>query len=85
MEFLALFFTTTSSVKFRRKLQKLNLPVEALPVPRTLSSGCGIAIRFSSAENPVSLLDDGVEKIYQINNNDYILIYQAATAPPATP
>lgn len=77
MEYLALFFTTSASVKFRRRLQKMNIAVEALPVPRKLSSGCGIAIRFSWPDNPVPLLDDGVEKLYSIEENGYNLICQA--------
>jgi hypothetical protein len=77
MEYLALFFTTSASVKFRRKLNKLDIAVEALPVPRKLSSGCGIAIRFCWPDNPLPLLDDGIEKLYSVEENGYNLIYQA--------
>lgn len=77
MEYLALFFTVSASVKFQRKLQKLKVPVEALPVPRKLSSGCGIAAKFSWSEDLTSLLDEGVERIYTLDEGNYILKYEA--------
>jgi hypothetical protein len=77
LEYIALFFTTSAAIKFRRKLQKLNNPVEAMPVPRKLSSSCGIAVRFSWPEDLAPLLDEGVEKVYSLNNSDYFLLYEA--------
>lgn len=75
MEYLALFSTTSAGVKFRRKLQKMAIPVEALPVPRKLSSSCGIAVRFTWWEDLKSLLDEGVDKVYSLHGNDYQLVY----------
>lgn len=80
MEYLALFETTTASVKFRRRLQKHNIRVEAIPVPRKLSAGCGIAILFFTLQDPLSLIDVGLDKIYRIENDDYVLIYKSIAA-----
>lgn len=81
MDYIALFFTTSGAVKFKKKLEKQNISAESLPVPRRLSSSCGIAVKFNYDEKPESLLDDSVEKIYQIiekeGKEDYALIFEA--------
>lgn len=77
MEYLALFTTTTAAVKFRRKLQKEGLLSESIPVPRKLSSSCGIAIRFANIEHLRSLVGEGVEKIYSLQGDNYHLLYDA--------
>ncbi len=76
MEYLALFFTTYGSIKFKKKLIKMNIEVEVLPVPRTLSSGCGIAVKFFSDGDISSLLDDSVEKLYSKSQDEYLLIFE---------
>lgn len=76
MEYLALFFTTSGSIKFRKKLKALAMEVEALPVPRKLSSGCGIAVKFHS-EDVSPLIDESVEKIYRKADDEYHLTYES--------
>lgn len=77
MEYLALFFTTSASIKFKRKLLKMEISVEALPVPRILSSACGVAVHFFWPDSPLLLLDNGVEKLYAVEKAGYKLIYKA--------
>lgn len=75
MEYLALFFTTFGTIKFKKKLIKMGIAVEVLPVPRSLSSGCGVAVKFFKDGEVSSLLDDSVEKLYSKSQNEYLLIY----------
>lgn len=75
MEYLALFHTTHGSIKFKKKLIKNGKEVEVLPVPRKLSSGCGVAVKFFSDGEVSDLLDESVEKLYSKNQDDYLLIY----------
>lgn len=81
MDYIALFFTTSGAMRFKRNLQKIGTEAEALPVPRKLSSSCGIAIKFKWIEDPMSLIDDSVEKLYQVNNSDYTMLYDEESAP----
>lgn len=78
MDYIALFYTTTDTVGFMRKLQKLQIPVDALPVPRNLSASCGIAAKFSYPEEPTSLFNkkDRIDKVYAVNGSNYHLVYQ---------
>lgn len=77
MEYLALFYTTFGSIKFKKKLIKMDMEVEVLPVPRTLSSGCGVAVKFSSDGDISPLLDDSVEKLYSKTQDEYLLIFES--------
>jgi hypothetical protein len=46
MDYIATFFTHSGAVKYKKYMIKLGINVELLPVPRRLSSDCGIGARF---------------------------------------
>ncbi len=42
-----LFYTTSSALKAEKNLMKQGFEVKLIPVPRELSSDCGVALRFN--------------------------------------
>jgi len=42
-----LFYTTSSALKAEKTLIKQGLEIKLIPVPRELSSDCGISLRFN--------------------------------------
>ncbi|SHK21353.1 Protein of unknown function [Hathewaya proteolytica DSM 3090] len=76
MEYLGLFFTHSGAIKFKRILDAKSSPCELMPVPRKLSSNCGICAKFYS-ESVEDDINDEVEKIYQVSDEGYKLIYDA--------
>ena len=56
MEYIATFFTHSGAVKYKRYMQKLGIQAELMPVPRRLSSDCGIAARFEADLELASLI-----------------------------
>lgn len=74
--YLAIFFTHSGAIKFQRKLVKNGLPCQLLPVPRSLSSNCGIGANFK-AETYEEYLDDDIEKLFLIEDENYILKYES--------
>ena len=46
-----------------------------MPVPRTLSSNCGVSARILLDGDVNRLIDDQIETIFQNNNDEYTLIY----------
>lgn len=70
-----LFFTHTAAIKFKRKLQKINIKCELMPVPRSLSSSCGVSAKIEYKDSLAAIIDDQIEKIYQIQNDQFILVY----------
>ncbi|WP_409227826.1 DUF3343 domain-containing protein [Gudongella sp. SC589] len=73
--YMVLFFTHSGAIKFQRKLKGLNVSCKLMPVPRALSSNCGIGARVSHDGDILILTDNEVEKVYEIRDNDYREIF----------
>ncbi len=77
MQYTVIFFTHSGAIKFNRRMQSDGIECELMPVPRKLSSNCGIGakIKFNGEIN--SILDDEIEKIFKTENNESELVYEA--------
>lgn len=71
---LATFHTQTGAIRFDKKLKVLGYDSILKPVPRKLSSSCGICVEFFSEAIHFDLIED-LENIYTPNNMGYDLIY----------
>jgi hypothetical protein len=76
MQYLATFFTHCGAVKYQNHLQKQSIPVELMPVPRKLSSSCGISARFGYDGDIRSMISEDIENLFTIENAEYKLIYK---------
>ncbi len=76
-EYQVLFFTHTGAIKFSRMMQKKNISCELMPVPRSLSSNCGVSARIFFDGQLEYLIDDHIEKIYHIERGSYNIVYAA--------
>ncbi|HHZ00124.1 MAG TPA: DUF3343 domain-containing protein [Sedimentibacter sp.] len=76
MTYYVLFFTHSGAIKFDRKCRKMNIQCELMPVPRALSSNCSVSARIK-CDDPVSLIDDEVEKIFLMQDDKNVLVYEA--------
>lgn len=74
-EYVAIFFTHSGAIKFDRKLKSLNIECELMPVPRKLSSNCGIGAKFKFNKDIMDLVDDEVEKVFIVEGKEYNLVY----------
>lgn len=77
MEYTVIFFTHSGAIKFDRKLKTKNIACELMPVPRSLSSNCGIGAKIAFDGNLKDIIDDEVEKIFQTQDNQRELVYKA--------
>ena len=77
MEYLALFFTQSGAIKFYKMLKQKKIDAEMMPVPRALSSSCGIAVKIRYNSDICALLISDLEKVYEIREGDYRLLYEA--------
>lgn len=75
-EYIAIFFTHSGAIKFDRFCKKNNITSELMPVPRKLSSNCGICSKFCYSNNVDDLISDEIEKIYESHAKEYILHYE---------
>lgn len=76
MEYIIIFFTSSGAIKFNKKMQSKKIQCELMPVPRKLSSNCGIGAKIVYDKELTNFIDDEVEKIYNYTNNKYELIYE---------
>jgi len=63
-KFIFIFFTHSGAIKFDRKMKTKNINCELMPVPRNLSSNCGIGAVITCNESYNSFIDDEVEKVF---------------------
>lgn len=74
--YLALLHTQSSAIKFSRKLSQAGIENETMPVPRKLSTSCGIAVKFFTDTEVEEVLFEGISNIYEIKSGQYILKYE---------
>ena len=61
--FVALFFSVSHVMKAEKILQKADMPFKMIPVPKTISTDCGVCIKFERrfVERFRSILEGAVE------------------------
>lgn len=74
-EYIALFFTHSGAIKFERFIKGKNIKSVLMPVPRKLSSSCGVGVRFQFNDNINEILIDEIESLHEIEENNYRRIY----------
>jgi len=77
VNYLITFFTHSGAMHQKKSLSKLGIEVELMPVPRKVSSDCGIAMRFESERDYKDFITDEVEAIYMVVNNQYVNAYRS--------
>ena len=78
MEYLATFFTHSGAIKYQRHLKNCDISVELMPVPRKLSSNCGIAAKFCYDSDIKTMISDDIERLYTIEGREYRMIYKTS-------
>ncbi|MBP1924347.1 hypothetical protein J2Z76_000200 [Sedimentibacter acidaminivorans] len=77
MKYTIVFHTQSGALKFDYKMRKLNIYCSLQPVPRKLSSSCGICAKLNYDENLETLIEPEIERIYEeISNNKYEMVYE---------
>lgn len=74
-EYIALFFTHSGAIKFERFVKSKNIKSVLMPVPRKLSSPCGVVVRFEFNSSINEILIDEIESLYEIKESNYKKIY----------
>lgn len=76
MVYTILFFTHSGAIKFHRVCKANGIPCEIMPVPRQLSSSCGIcAVINTDRDYGEFINDEEIESIYKSENQDYMLLH----------
>lgn len=73
-DYIITFFTHFDAICCARNLKSHNLKVVMAPVPRVLSASCGTSVQFCCAENPLGLIGEQFEQLYQICGKEFMLL-----------
>lgn len=76
-KYLVLFFTQYGAINYSKLLKKTGIENFTRPVPRSLSSSCGICIETQTDRDLMNFLTEDVEGIYKVKSEDYELIYRS--------
>ncbi|KUO70054.1 MAG: hypothetical protein APF81_15585 [Desulfosporosinus sp. BRH_c37] len=77
MNYIVLFFTNSSAIKFAKFIKSSNYIGELIPLPRKLTSSCGMGVKFHFTGDLSAIISDQIEKIYAVEGNQYKLVYHA--------
>ncbi len=77
MEYIVLFFTHSGAIKFDRKCKQNGITSELMPVPRELSSNCGISAKIKYEGEIADLIADEIENIFLQEDGTNVVIYEA--------
>lgn len=75
MEYIGVFFTHSGAIKYHRYLSSKGIENETMPVPRKLSSNCGIGVRFITEEDINNMITEDIEKVFSLENGCYEVVY----------
>ncbi|HAE43164.1 MAG TPA: phytoene dehydrogenase [Clostridiales bacterium] len=68
-ECIITFPNITNAMKLEKKMKELNMSFKIIPVPRSISSSCGICIKFNCEKRTE------IEKLYNDNHIKFDGIY----------
>jgi len=67
---VVIFYSTSAAIRAESLTKKVNLKIKLIPIPRHLSSDCGVCLRFNNEDKPK------IEKILQNGKVEYENIYK---------
>lgn len=76
MEYLVTFHTHSGAIRYRKYLRKHKLELRLKPVPRKISSNCGVSGVIQTDINLLEHTESGIEGIYEVSGKDYKQIYK---------
>ena len=81
MEYLVTFYTHYGAIRFHKYCQKEGVTAKMAPVPRELSSSCGVCVRFSADYAPDAAEHEDLECRYICDSNgSYIPVDESGRA-----
>jgi len=75
MEYIAVFFTHSGALKYNRFLKSKDISSQLMPVPRKLSSNCGIGVKFNYISDISTIISEDIEKLFSIDHAESKLVY----------
>ncbi len=71
---IATFHTHAGALKFERKLKAVDESCKLMPVPRKISSSCGVCARFNY-EAYQDLIFEDLDAVYRVNGQEFLRLW----------
>jgi len=78
-DYIAVFFTHLGAIKFDRFCKQEKINCTLMPVPRALSTSCGVGAKFVFDSNFEDLVNDDIEKVFMVTKGENSLVYESKT------
>ncbi|MDO4712030.1 MAG: DUF3343 domain-containing protein [Peptostreptococcaceae bacterium] len=75
-KYIILFFTQYGAISYSKKLAKDGIENSTRPVPRSLSSSCGICVQAETQRDLMLFLTEDVEKLCIEKDGGYQTLYE---------
>lgn len=78
-KYVILFFTQYGAIHYAKLLKKEGIESITKPVPRTLSSSCGICVETTTSADILNFITEDVEFIYRVTpQEEFQKLYESA-------
>lgn len=78
IDYIIAFHTHSNAIHFERTCKSQGITCTLMPIPRKISSNCGIGAKIKFNGHISSLISESIESIHEIvEKNNYKKIYQA--------
>lgn len=74
-KYIILFFTQYGAINYSKKLSEIGIEGVTRPVPRVLSSSCGICVEVDTETDMKNYITEDIEGIYIKKEDEYEMIY----------
>ena len=77
--YIITFYSHFSAIGFQKAMKKIGIKATLMPIPRHLSSSCGTCVKvyLNDLNTHTIIKYDGIEKIFEINEQDVIMVYES--------
>ena len=70
------FYTHYGAMRFHKYCQRVGAPAKMMPVPRELSSSCGVCVRVKADFEPIAAEHEDMERCYTIAPDDTFVLVE---------
>lgn len=71
--YIVLFFSHFGATRFDKACRSAGINSKVMPVPRRLSSSCGVCVRYEAEEIlPVEPARDEIDEVYLVDGEEYV-------------
>ncbi|MCJ7834815.1 DUF3343 domain-containing protein [Cuneatibacter sp. NSJ-177] len=78
MIYIATFYSHFGAIRFKKLCEQKKQAAKMMPVPRNLSSSCGICVQYEAGDPcPAAAWPEEVEQVVSVRPDGYHILFRA--------